>query len=255
MLPNSAGLVCDELKQALARGAEDYWLVNCSNVKPHLPLLDLIARLWQTGEAEPVGHSVAYAQSYYGTAAGWAVAKCLRHYAGVALAYGPHEDDHAGDQFYNHVPRMLITQFIAGRDRPAESLRWLCGLPALSAQANWCADRYAAACASYDGYLRECEATAAILTGPARTLFQDSLLLQARLYAFWSEGALGGLPGAAGRFCGGLGPLLFIWRGGQSGPIRPPTPPCGPGNTGNGLTFTPMSAKLMSSRPHSCAAT
>lgn len=190
MLPNSAGLVCDELKQALARGAGDYWLVNCSNIKPHLPLLDLIARLWQTGEAEPVGHSVAYAQSYYGTAAGWAVAKCLRHYAGAALAYGPHEDDHAGDQFYNHVPRMLITQFIAGRDRPAESLRWLCALPALSAQANWCADRYAAACASYDGYLRECEATAAILTGPARTLFQDSLLLQARLYAFWSEGAL-----------------------------------------------------------------
>ena len=190
MLPNSAGLVCDELKQALARGAGDYWLVNCSNIKPHLPLLDLIARLWQTGEAEPVGHSVAYAQSYYGTVAGWAVAKCLRHYAGAALAYGPHEDDHAGDQFYNHVPRMLITQFIAGRDRPAESLRWLCGLPALSAQASWCADRYAAACASYDGYLRECEATAAILTGPARTLFQDSLLLQARLYAFWSEGAL-----------------------------------------------------------------
>ena len=59
-----------------------------------------------------------------------------------------------------------------------------------SPQANWCADRYAAACASYDGYLRECEATAAILTGPARTLFQDSLLLQARLYALWSEGAL-----------------------------------------------------------------
>ena len=190
MLPNSAGLVCDELKQALARGAEDYWLVNCFNVKPHLPLLDLIARLWQTGEAEPVGHSVAYAQSYYGAAAGWAVSKCLRHYAGAALACGPHEDDHAGDQFYNHVPRMLITQFIAGQDRPAESLRWLCGLPALSAQANWCADRYAAACASYDGYLRECEATAAILTGPARTLFQDSLLLQARLYVLWSEGAL-----------------------------------------------------------------
>lgn len=151
---------------------------------------DRFRALWQTGEAEPVGHSVAYAQSYYGTAAGWAVAKCLRHYAGAALAYGPHEDDHAGDQFYNHVPRMLITQFIAGRDRPAESLRWLCALPALSAQANWCADRYAAACASYDGYLRECEATAAILTGPARILFQDSLLLQARLYAFWSEGAL-----------------------------------------------------------------
>ena len=190
MLPNSAALVCKELQQALARGAGDYWLVNCSNLKPHLPFLDLIAQLWRTGQAEPMGHSVAYAQSYYGSASGWAVAKCLRHYANHALAYGPHEDDHAGDQFYNHVPRILITQFISDRSQPAESLRWLCGLPALSAQANWCEGKYAAARESYDGYLRECEATAAILTGPARTLFQDSLLLQAQLYALWSAGAL-----------------------------------------------------------------
>ena len=88
------------------------------------------------------------------------------------------------------MPRILITQFISDRSQPAESLRWLCGLPALSAQANWCEGKYAAARESYDGYLRECEATAAILTGPARTLFQDSLLLQAQLYALWSAGAL-----------------------------------------------------------------
>lgn len=35
MLPNSAEFVCEELTNALARGVDDYWLINCSNVKPH----------------------------------------------------------------------------------------------------------------------------------------------------------------------------------------------------------------------------
>lgn len=35
MLPNSAEFVCEELTNALAHGVDDYWLINCSNVKPH----------------------------------------------------------------------------------------------------------------------------------------------------------------------------------------------------------------------------
>ena len=41
---------------------------------------------------------------------------------------------------------------------------------------------------NYEQYLRQCEATAATLTGAARTLFQDTLLMQAQLYTFWAEG-------------------------------------------------------------------
>lgn len=190
MLPNSAELVCRELAAALARGADDYWVVNCSNVKPHVYLLDLIARLWQTGTASPEGHCVAYAQDYYGIANGWAVARCIRHYADHALRYGPHEDNHAGDQFYNHVPRMLIAQFIAARDEPAEGLRWLCGALPLRGQAQWCAQKYAEAADGYESYLRECEANGAMLAGRQRVLFQDTLLLQAQLYWLWAQGAL-----------------------------------------------------------------
>ena len=189
MLPNSAEFVCEELTNALARGVDDYWLINCSNVKPHAYLLDYIAQLWQTGSCDPEGHRLAYAQDYYGKPNGLAVAKCLAGYADHAVLYGEHLDDHAGDQFYNHVPRMLITQFVRDRALPCKDLQWLCNRPALSGQAAWCAEKFREAEKSYGQYLRQCEATAAAMTGAARVLFQDTLLLQAQLYALWAQGS------------------------------------------------------------------
>ena len=189
MLPNSAEFVCEELTNALARGVDDYWLINCSNVKPHAYLLDYIAQLWQTGSCDPEGHRLAYAQAYYGKPNGLAVAKCLAGYADHAVLYGEHPDDHAGDQFYNHVPRMLMTQFIRDRALPCEDLQWLCNRPALSGQAAWCGEKFREAEKSYGQYLRQCEATAAAMTGAARVLFQDTLLLQAQLYALWAQGS------------------------------------------------------------------
>lgn len=61
MLPNSTEFVCEELTNALRHGVDDYWLINCSNVKPHAYLLDYIAQLWQNGTADPEGHCIAYA--------------------------------------------------------------------------------------------------------------------------------------------------------------------------------------------------
>ena len=66
MLPTSTEFVCEELTNALRHGVADYWLINCSNVKPHAYLLDYIAQLWQNGTADPEGHCIAYAQAYYG---------------------------------------------------------------------------------------------------------------------------------------------------------------------------------------------
>lgn len=57
----------------------------------------------------------------------------------------------------------------------------------MSGQAAWCGEKYRKAEESYGQYLRQCEAAAATMTGPARTLFQDTLLLQARIYALWAQ--------------------------------------------------------------------
>ena len=61
-------------------------------------------------------------------------------YAQFSVPYGPNADDRAGDQFYNHVPRMLISQFIQDRTAPADDLRWLWDAPTLREQAAHCVE-------------------------------------------------------------------------------------------------------------------
>ena len=73
----------------------------------------------------------------------------------------PTEEDRAGDQFYNHVPRMLISQFVKDRTSPADDLRWLFDVPTLAEQSTHCAEIFQKA--DYAVYLRQCEKTAAEL--------------------------------------------------------------------------------------------
>lgn len=189
MLPNSTEFVSQELANVLAHSADDYWLINCSNIKPHAFLLDLIARCWQNGTVDAAQQSVAYTVAYYGLLHRGDVAQCLTDYAQFTVPYGPNEDDRAGDQFYNHVPRMLIAQFIKDRTAPADDLRWLCDAPTLAEQTAHCAELFTKAAENYAVYLRQCERTAAELTGHPRTLFLDTVLLQAQLYDLWAQGA------------------------------------------------------------------
>ena len=161
MLPNSTEFVSQELTDVLIHGADDYWLINCSNIKPHAFLLDLIARCWRDGTVDAVQQSIAYTVAYYGLLHRSDVAQCLTDYAQFTVPYGPNEDDRAGDQFYNHVPRMLISQFVKDRTSPADDLRWLFDVPTLAEQSTHCAEIFQKA--DYAVYLRQCEKTAAEL--------------------------------------------------------------------------------------------
>ena len=189
MLPNSTEFVARELADVMAHGADDYWLVNCSNVKPHAFLLDLIARCWRDGTVDAGQQCIAYTAAYYGLLHRCEIAQCLVDYAQFAVPYGSNADDRAGDQFYNHVPRMLISQFVQDRTAPADDLRWLCEQPTLAGQLQHCTAVFDKAVQSYAAYRRECEKVLAELTGRPRVLFMDNILLQAQLYDLWAQGA------------------------------------------------------------------
>lgn len=163
MLPNSTEFVSQELTDVLIHGADDYWLINCSNIKPYAFLLDLIARCWRDGTVDAVQQSIAYTVAYYGLLHRSDVAQCLTDYAQFTVPYGPNEDDRAGDQFYNHVPRMLISQFVKDRTSPADDLRWLFDVPTLAEQSTHYAEILQKAAENYAVYLRQCEKTAAEL--------------------------------------------------------------------------------------------
>lgn len=252
MLPNAPEFVRGELLKVLERGMGDYWLVNCSNIKPHVYYLDFLAELWRTGDVDIEGHLAGYIRRYYDSlpadggsaskcdrciaptltreaapaagqgeivagqgelAAGQgvsvagqcepvagqgeprpegrrqAVAACFRGYFRAALAYGPYEDSHAGEQFANHVCRIIVSQYMRDRTQAAKGLRWATEADTLEGQIRW----YKALCwKGLEGagpFLEQCERTAMELEGDERVLFEDSLLLQARIYAHCYAGA------------------------------------------------------------------
>ena len=122
---------------------------------------------------DAVQQSIAYTVAYYGLLHRSDVAQCLTDYAQFTVPYGPNEDDRAGDQFYNHVPRMLISQFVKDRTSPADDLRWLFDVPTLAEQSTHCAEIFQKAAENYAVYLRQCEKTAAELA-------EERLLLRER---------------------------------------------------------------------------
>ncbi len=182
MLPNTPEFVQRELCELLKREVRDYWIVNCSNVKPHVYFLDFIAKIWRTGTVDIERHREAYVQNYYGTDHADDIAARLKDYPRYALAYGAHEDEHAGEQFSNHAARILISQYMRDRNKRAEDLLWATDVQSLKKQLFWYRELCGKACNKYELYLQECVRTGTLLSEPARTLYKDSLLLQVELH-------------------------------------------------------------------------
>lgn len=197
MLPNEPEFISRELKKVQELDMTEYWLVNCSNVKPHVYFLDLIAKIWQQGDVDIELHRSEYVNTYYGKEGSVQIEDCLRDYPRHALQYGPNEDDHAGEQFSNHVPRILISQYMRDKNIRAEDLRWATSEETLQGQIRWYRQLCETAAESYTEYLLRCEQTdlkiaahhrerkgvrTAEVLNSTQTLFRDSILLQAKLH-------------------------------------------------------------------------
>lgn len=190
MLQNSPEFVKRELTEVLERGGDDFWMINCSNVKPHVYYLDFIAQMWKDESLDIGKHRNEYVIRYYGLHESGRIAERFREYPLYAAAYGKFEDEHAGEQFSNHVARMLVTQYMKNREKRSEDLLWVSEGTNLKEQVLWYRDICNGAAASYREYLRECEETDAALTGKGQELFRDSLLLQVRIHCYCFQGAL-----------------------------------------------------------------
>ena len=189
MLPNSPYFVAAELDDVLRRNGGDFWIINCSNIKPHVYFLDLIAAMWQDGSVDVDSHRKSYAECYYGKENAKGVKSCLAQYADYAVQYGEYVDEHAGEQFVNHAPRMFISQLMKDRDKRCDGMLWAADEKSLREQVEW----YAAICAKgvsgYEKYLKECENSHSEMNGEGKVLFEDSLLLQVRLLYHCYKGA------------------------------------------------------------------
>ena len=138
----------------------------------------------------PEDWAKGYAARYFGEKGVAEIAARYLEFSGCAVKYGPNEDDRAGEQFANHVPRILMTQFIQDKNSCAQAFLWAFRADTLKEQVRWYEALCRQAVRSYGRYLEACQKTALGLSGRARRLFEDSLLLQADILHGCYEGAL-----------------------------------------------------------------
>lgn len=188
MLPNNPEFVCAELKEVLSRGMDDYWIINCSNVKPHTYYLDMIAQIWRGRILTPELHRRQYIMDYYGMAYEPEISRCLEAYYVNALQYGIHQDEHAGEQFANHIMRMLVSQYMRNSGEKNTDLEWAVKTSTLAEQVQWYEQLCKEAWQGYEKCCQLCEKTALELKEGAQ-LFSDTIWLQTQIYDRCYKGA------------------------------------------------------------------
>ncbi|MCM1184306.1 MAG: glycosyl hydrolase 115 family protein [Roseburia sp.] len=188
MLPNSIDFVNGELSEVLKNGGGDFWIINCSNVRPHVYYLDAVRKKWFGRTVTDRTHSREFAEDYFD--GNRAVAACYEAYPGAMPAYGVNADEHAGEQFYTENIRILAHQLLVDETGNCEGLYWLTGDVPYAEQVK----RLCAICNDSLERLRALEAQCAqacdTLTGAAGELFNATIYLQTRLHLLGARGVV-----------------------------------------------------------------
>ncbi|MBQ9210579.1 MAG: glycosyl hydrolase 115 family protein [Clostridia bacterium] len=179
-------LVIRELKTVLERGGDQCWIINSGSIRPHLFTLELIRRLWRDGDCDLEKAAAEYAVDYFEDAS---LGCLLTAYGESSAAYGPHEDDRAGDQFY-HFPVREMANALARGEKWVQKISWAAPAEDFDAQAAQMADIAAPGVASWGRYEQQCRAALAKLRGPAAHALEDLLLTPAILHRAGCETVL-----------------------------------------------------------------
>lgn len=187
-LPNSVDFVENALEEVLEKGADSYWLINCSNVRPHAYYLDAVRKKWFGTHISDDTHSQEFATDYYSNANG--IADCLSGYAKATLSYGENDDEHAGEQFYNENIRILMNHLMCHRTDSIKAFRWLTGDAPLQEQLDVLFGICHVGEEKLETYYAQCLRVSEVLSGHVKQLFDDTILMQAGLHTYCLRGML-----------------------------------------------------------------
>ena len=188
MLPNSVDFVDRELTEVAEMNMTDYWIVNCSNIRPHAYYLDAIRKKWFGETVGDVRHSRAFAECYF--QGSLSVAEMYRDYPSAMTPYGTWEDEHAGEQFYTENVRLLVHEIFNGKYGGTARLNWLVGEHALDEQIKMFTDICRRNFANLKAYYRRCQKAGAALSGDMKTLFDATLFLQVSIHYYCTAGVI-----------------------------------------------------------------
>jgi len=188
MFPGSADFLKQELESAFASGADEYLLLNCGNIRPHIYQLDIVRELWNAGTIDAREHLSRFVRSYY-SACHAELEELYLRYADAAIAYGPHADDWAGDEYYHHPARQMIGHWLQGRgEQPDRRLFWAVGDVLFPEQARRFEERMEAGIRQWKAWLERCDEVLAKLSSDDRRRAMDHLRFHGALHLSGCEG-------------------------------------------------------------------
>lgn len=113
-----------ELNGVINNKGNKLWMINASNIKPHIETLDYISKLW-IEDISSESYLEQYTKSFYSSCAS-EVKVLLQKWEKTAVKYGYYNDEVAGDQFPNYVSRILINMLVTNKLDINHRLAWFC---------------------------------------------------------------------------------------------------------------------------------
>lgn len=183
MFPGSAEFLRSEIQTAFDAGADEYLLVNCGGIRPHVYPLDVLRTLWNDGTIDADRHRAQFVRNYY-TSGHEELERLYRTYPDAALAYGPNADDLAGDEYYHHPARQIIGRWIEGRTPDSDPrLDWAAESSSWAGQVQRFEQKLKAAIPKWEAWLRACDEAAKRLEAGDRQRMLEHLRFHGELHA------------------------------------------------------------------------
>lgn len=196
MLPNSIEFVDKEFEHSYEMGIRDFWIINSSNIKPHVYYLNYISKLWKSKPENSKKECVDYIYQYYTKEQEQAeqIWNCFDEYAKRTLSSGKFEDERCGEQFYNYTVRIFLYYWKMNQiESGAKELRWAIDGD-FSKQINGYEEICLNGLEGFKQLYQKCDELAKELEerkdSRAKRLFEDSIFLQTKIHVACIQGSL-----------------------------------------------------------------
>ncbi|MDX8045595.1 glycosyl hydrolase 115 family protein [Gracilibacillus sp. S3-1-1] len=188
MFPSSPSIISRELENAIQYGGDDYLLVNAGNIRMHLYSLELVSEIWKNGKVDTKDCLTRFIKRLY-SSHHQELSNLYHQYFECTILYGEHEDNRAGEQFYHHPVRKIISHWIQGKyGQNLPSLNWVTGDRSFSEQVQWLKEKCEDYVERWSELMRKCEQLHVRLNNNDKQRFADQLIIQVKLHESGCKG-------------------------------------------------------------------
>ncbi|MDQ0232531.1 glycosyl hydrolase 115 family protein [Metabacillus malikii] len=182
MFPNPIQFVNDELDNAFQHHMNEFLIVNCGNIRPHIMFLELLSQVWKSGRVDSTQFLKDYVSRAYPTNSD-VMCNLINEYFNAIIKYGEEEDERAGEQFYHFAIRNITKQWIITQgDESATNLQWATGNISFEEQCTWFNKKVKNHLPSFETLLSNLTELIQKSTSLEKERLQDQLLLQVQIH-------------------------------------------------------------------------